>query len=903
MAQGPLANLLRWQWEQPGLDRPARTPQFAAPGFDVSFQEIAGTLGQGGTLVLVPDDTRRDPAALLGWLRHRRIERLFLPVVALRHLAEAAGPDLDADNPAGLPPDLENVVVAGEALRICPAIRRFFTALQAARPAAALHNHYGPTESHVVTAEVLAGDPARWPDSPGIGRPIDNAAIHLLDREGQPVPPGLAGELWIGGPVLARGYAGRPDLTAERFITGTDGRRLYRTGDSALWGTDGRIDYRGRADRQVKIRGFRVEPEEVERTLERHGAVASAAVLPWPAGPGDMRLVGYASPRPGRTLDPAGLRAHLLDSLPEYMVPARLIVLDAMPLTASGKLDRRRLPPPVADAAPSGDTAGLSPVVAVLVGLWAALLDRPDTGPDADFFTLGGHSLLAARLTARIRQHLGAEVPLSAVFAHPTPRALAAALPAFQAGRPVKPAITPRPRPARLPLSFAQERLWLAERMMAPGVWNMPSALEVTGPLDLDALRRAGDALLARHEILRTRFVTDAQGVAQRILTAGPVPFTRHDLTGLEGAAQAAERDRLLLAEALAPIDIAAGPMLRLGLLALAPDRHVVTVVLHHIAGDAWTISILVAEFCRLYAAFAEGRPDPLPPPPLHYADVALWQREVLTPAFLAPQEAYWLERLADLPKEPALPPDFPRPATPGFQGRNVPVTIPPALADRLRALARAQGVSLFMLLLAGLSVALHRRSRVTDMVLGAPFAGRDQEVLEEIPGFFVVMLPLRLDLSGNPTGLDLLDRVRRTVLDGHANQDPPLEPLARRLDLRDRPAHCPLYQVTLALQNAPSTRAILPGLSAAGYPLPSTTAKYDLVVSVTEEVGGITGLAEYDIDLFAETTIASLMGDWQAVLEALVADPAVRLADLTATPALAPGPDTTGDTPDFDFS
>ncbi|HEX8246225.1 MAG TPA: condensation domain-containing protein, partial [Longimicrobium sp.] len=581
------------------------------------------------------------------------------------------------------------------------------------------------------------------------GRPLPGRAVYVLDPSGAPVPVGVAGELYIGGPLLARGYLGRPALTAERFVPdafgGEAGGRLYRTGDRVRWkevrkcesaevrkwdgDDDSReesftlalshsrtfaLEFLGRTDFQVKIRGFRIELGEIEAALRSHHAVRDAVVLARADAPGDTRLVAYLV----GDADAEALRTCLAERLPEYMLPAAYVRLDALPLTPNGKVDRRALPAPEGDAfATRGYEAPSGAVEEAVAAIWAELLGVERVGRRDHFFERGGHSLLAARVVSRVRQALGVEAVPRDLFERPVLAEFARGLEA--AGRAEAAPIAPVERSGPLPLSFAQRGLWFLEQLGNLGsTYHIPTGLRLRGELDRGALARALDRIVARHEALRTTFVAADGEPVQRITPAEESAFglVEHDLAGHAEAGE--ELRRLMAAEAAAPFDLERGPLIRGRLIRLEPDDHVLLLTMHHIVSDGWSMGVLVGEVGRLYAAFREGRADPLPPLPIQYADYAAWQRAHLSGAVLEEQLAYWRETLAGAPALLELPADHPRPAVQSYRGGREPVELSPGLAARLEALARGEGVTLFMVLLAAFQALLARYSGGDDVVV-----------------------------------------------------------------------------------------------------------------------------------------------------------------------------------------
>jgi amino acid adenylation domain-containing protein len=888
MTHGAISAMLDWQLRTSRAGA-GRTLQFAPVSFDVSFQEIFSSWCAGGSVVLVDEEARRDPPALLRLLAALRVERLFLPFVALQQLALAA-------RPGGIPASLREVMSAGEQLYVTPQVAALLSAL----PGAALHNHYGPTETHAATWLPLEGDPAAWPERPTVGRPLDRARIFLLDRDLTPVPAGVPGELYVGGAGLARGYVGQPELTAERFVPDPFqevdgwalGARLYRTGDLARWLPDGEIEYIGRGDHQVKIRGQRIELAEVEAVLAGHPALRQAAVAVRGAGSGSRRLVGYAVFREGaEPPEPAELRAWLAERLPDAMVPTVWVRLDHLPLTPSGKVDRRSLPAP-AEGGDAVSEAPRDPAEELMAAIWSEVLGVRRVGIHDDFFELGGHSLLATQVMSRVREAFGVEVPLRLLFDGPTVAELARAVEAaLAAGAPAPAGPIPRAsREERLPLSFAQERLWLVDRLEPGGtLYNLPLILHLEGELDAAALAAAFGEIVRRHEALRTVFAERDGEPVQVLLPAAPCELPAADLSGLPAAAREREAGRLSREAATRPFDLAAGPLLRLLLLRLSPGRHDLLLTLHHIVSDGWSMGVLVREMGALYAAALAGRPSPLPELTVQYADFALWQRRWLTGETLDRHTRYWRERLRDLPAETELPADRPRPAVPSHRGAEHRFALGAEVTAAVERLARREGTTPFMVLAASVLALLSRLSGRDDLAVGTPIANRNRAETEGLIGFFVNTLVLRANTGANtgantaaaPAFHDLLLQVRETTLGAYAHQDLPFEKLIEELQPERDPARTPFFQVLLALQNAPVPAAELPGLALTAAEPPSRQAKFDLTLALLPAGNALEGAIEYATDLFDPPTMARFAGQWRALLAAAVAAPEAPLASL----------------------
>ncbi|HEY8982637.1 MAG TPA: amino acid adenylation domain-containing protein [Streptomyces sp.] len=830
--------------------------------FDAATYELWAPLLHGGTVVVAPPgpvDTH-DLAALLS---AHDVTGLFL-TAALFDLVAAERPE-----------SLRTVRELGTGGDVAPprAVRRILEA----NPGIAVRNLYGPTEVTVAaTAHTLRAASEVGSTVP-VGLPLDNARAYVLDGSLQPVPAGEVGELYIAGAGLARGYVGRPDLTAERFVAcpfGAPGERMYRTGDLARWNSAGELVFAGRADDQVKIRGFRIELGEIENALAAFPGAAQAVVAVREDRPGDKRLVGYLT---GTGLDVADVRDHLTTRLPAYMVPSAIVVLPEMPITGNGKIDRKALP------APATQTTGSRPprtrLERTLCALYADLLGAEGIGIDDDFFAFGGHSLLATRLAARIRSTLVVDVSVRDVFALPTPVRLAAFLESARVSE--RPVLRPTPRDGDVPLSFAQQRLWIVHQMGGDNAtYNLPFALTLTGNPDLPALRAALTDLIERHEVLRTVYVQVAGEPRQRVLSAVPVELD---------VEQADEREAAdAYARAAGHVfDLTRSP-LSLRLIRTRPDEHVLLLTLHHIAADGWSTGPLLRDLATAYAARRDGRAPAFEPLPVQYADYARWHRELLGSADdgdspLSRQLSYWRQALDGAPPELALPYDRPRPTVAAYRGGDVPLVIDAALHERLERVARETGTTLFMVLHAALAVLLHRVGAGEDIPVGSPVAGRADEALSGLVGFFVNTLVLRADLSGNPTFRDLLARVKDTDLDAFAHQDVPFERVVEELAPDRSASQHPLFQVMLVL-NAAIPSIDLPGLDCRTRLLPLSAAKFDLTVNLSESrsadgrPAGITGAIEYDRDLLERSTVEALTAWLLRVLETAAGEPDTRV-------------------------
>ncbi|MFP2895292.1 amino acid adenylation domain-containing protein [Corallococcus sp. 4LFB] len=856
---------------------PDETFLLIAPvSFDASTLELWAPLLHGGRLVVFPPHSPSDVYELETVLVKHGVTTLHLTAGLFTQVVDS--------HPRALR-TVKQLLTGGDVVS-APHVQRVLETLRI--PVTAC---YGPTEGTLFTSCHRMTTPGDVGTAVPIGRPIGNTRVYVLDANGQPVPPGLIGELFAGGDGVARGYVGQPALTAERFVpdpfSGVPGARLYRTGDLARWREDGVLEFLGRADAQVKLRGYRIELGEVEAALLTHSPVASAVAVMREDVPGDQRLVAYVVPRDGQTVEIPLLRSHLQQRLPEYMVPSAFVGLDALPLTANAKVDRKALPPPeslrapeVEYVAPRGETEQR------LAAIWREVLRVERVGLHDNFFLLGGHSLLATQALSRIRTAFNVELPLRALFEAPTLLELAARLGAFAASD--VPALRPTSRSGPLPLSFAQQRLWFLDQL-EPGnaSYNIPTALQLEGHVNADALQRALDALVERHESLRTVFRAGPEGAEQRILPRVSVPLERGSVsTALPGSEQQREALRLATGEARRPFDLARGPLLRATLLDLEEARHVLLLTMHHIVSDGWSMGVLVRELAALYDAFTRGQPSPLPPLALQYADYSAWQRLWLQGEALDRQRAWWREQLSDVPVALELPTDKPRPATRSFRGAHRSFRMP-ALSARLKDFSQQQGATPFMVLLAVFHTLLHRYSGQDDIRVGTPIAGRGQTELEGLIGVFINTLVLRADLRGNPTFLQLLEQVRANALGAYAHQDVPFEKLVEDLNPQRDLSTSPLFQAMLVLQNAPMEALRLPGLHLRPLEVESHLSKFDLTLLLVDGPEGLVGTLEYATDLFEPATAERMVGHFGSLLEHALSAPTTRLGELALLTAV----------------
>jgi amino acid adenylation domain-containing protein len=874
VSQGGLLHHLLFKIRDLSLGPGDAIAQTAPQCFDISVWQMLTPLVVGGRVEVFPNAVAQDPLLLLSETERTGVAvlevvpsllRLLLDEVEARGSATPRLAGLRWLMPTGeaLPPDL---------------VRRWCARF----PAVPLLNAYGPSEcTDDVALQVLREPlPAGTLQVP-IGRAVPNTLLVVLDRELLPVPIGVPGQLFVSGIMVGRGYLGDPGRTAAAFLpdpfAAEPGGRMYATGDLTRYAAAGWLDFLGRIDHQVKVRGFRIELGEVEAALAAHPEVAeSVAVADQQAG-----LTGFVVLRPGAAADPRDLRDRLRAVLPEYMVPGRIVLLPDLPLSPNGKVDRQalaRMQPEPAAAPAAGAPAGAA--AELLAVLWAKLLGVERVGSCDHFFDLGGHSLLATQLAAGVRRALGVELPLREIFERPVLADMAAAVESLLRGdRVPAPPLLRVPRGGPLPLSSAQQRLWFFDRW-EPGspAYNIPSAVRLEGDLDVAALAATLTEIVRRHEILRTTYVDLDGEPGQVVGPAVPVPLPLIDLAALPPYAREGEASRLAAAEGARPFDLAQGPVLRAALLRLGGREHIALLTLHHIAADAWSTHLLVGEIAVLYAAFHARRPSPLPGLPVQYADFAVWQRARLADGSLERQADYWRERLQGLPGL-ELPTDRPRPAVQSFRGAQRATSLP--FLPEVRALARAEDATLFMVLLAAFDVVLAHHSGQDDVVVGTNVAGRTRAEAEGLIGFFLNMLVLRTDLSGDPTFRGLVARVRETALGAYAHQDLPFDRLVEALRVRRDPGRHPLFQIKVDFQAMEETQEPLPDLTLRPVPPAEAAAHSDLTVYFSESPDRISVVWEHNTDLFDTATILDLSADLELVLRRSVDAPDVQLSAL----------------------
>ncbi|WP_458367169.1 non-ribosomal peptide synthase/polyketide synthase [Burkholderia pseudomallei] len=866
---------------------------FHSYGFDFSVWEMWGALLHGGRLVIVPTEVTRTPSAFFALLCAEDVTVLnqtpsaFQALMSAQEEREEAAGNIERANV--IAHRLRYVIFGGEALE--PRTLASWYARHGERTQ--LVNMYGITETtvHVTYCALRAEDAMRLGASP-IGVRIPDLQLYVLDARREPVPMGVTGELYVGGAGVARGYLNRPELTRERFIDDpfVAGGRLYKTGDLARWRTDGSLEYLGRNDFQVKIRGFRIELGEIEAQLAKMTEVREVVVLARDsaadtdqnadpnasatANSSEKRLVAYYT----GDADVAALRAQAAQHLPSYMVPSAYVRLDAWPLTPNGKLDRRALPAPADDAYARAEyEAPRGAKEEALAAIWRELLHVERVSRHDNFFELGGHSLLAVQLVSRLRQALSVEVALSTVFDAPVLSALASRLDDNTAA--VLPPIPLAPRDGRIALSLAQQRLWFLTQLEGVSeAYHMSGAVRLDGPLNREVLQRALNRIVMRHEALRTCFAREEGEPIQVIQPHADLTVSYHDLREAESIRhEAGNREQraknLSQAHASAPFDLSRDLPVRVLLLQLADEAHVVQVVMHHIASDGWSVGVFLQELSALYGSFIAEQGDPLAPLPLQYADYAAWQRRWLASGQLEKQGAFWQTNLSGAPTLLELPTDRPRPPKQSHAGASVEVKLGVALSERVKRLSQRHGVTPYMTLLSSWAAVLSRLSGQEEVVIGSPVAGRNRTEVEALIGFFVNTLALRLDLSSEPTVGELLKRTKAQVLSAQAHQDLPFDQVVERVKPPRSTAHPPLFQVMFVWQNAHEGSLQIPGLRLSTWGDPLTMAPFELTLAVREHQDDIACTLTYATSLFDRATVERYLGHWLRQLDAMATD------------------------------
>ncbi|MCA8863807.1 MULTISPECIES: non-ribosomal peptide synthetase [unclassified Halomonas] len=860
-----LTNRLQWMQDAYGLTTYDAVLQKTPFSFDVSVWEFFWPLMQGARLVMAPPGAHREPAQLVELIRSHNITTLhFVPSMLQALLAHGKVEDCTS---------LTRLVCSGEAL---PAElqNQVLTRL----PHAGLYNLYGPTEAAIDVTHWACQDDGR--NHVAIGQPIAGIRTYVLDGDLNLVPPGVAGELYLGGIGLARGYLHRPDLTAERFVADpfAQGECLYRTGDLVRWREDGRLVYLGRLDHQVKIRGLRIELGEIEAELLSHLEVREAVVVAQ-EGPGGLRLVAYVVPQADTELDTSSLREALGQRLPRYMVPGVVVTLDTLPLNPNGKVDRKALPEPDLTSGtrykpPQGQSEE------TLAAIWAEVLGVERVGRHDNFFELGGHSLLAMQVLARIRAAGLHSLALRELFKSPVLCELAPLISTgmndMVGGEP----LTSIPRREEMPLSPAQKRLWMVDRLAGSTrertAYNMSAALTLTGRLDAEAIKSTFDVIVDRHEVLRTRYPENEEGEPVAVVASGnPMEVEWVDLVNLESDQQRDQARWLMEEHAQRAFDLSSGPLLRAAVIRLAPRSHLLLLCVHHIVFDGWSEAVFIKEFVTTYQALIGEGEDVLTDLPIQYVDYAAWHEKALSGEAFEQSATFWRRYLSDAPPLSTLPGDFARPSQISHAGSALSMTLSPDLSQALNKLAAQRGTTLFTLLLASFQLLMHRQTRQHDLIVGTDVAGRSHPDVEPLIGFFVNVIPLRSRLSDGQIDFGhWLEQVQTSVLDAFDHQNVPFDKIVELSGIGRERDRSPLIQTLFVLQNTPTERFSIPGLEVEVMPQPRQESKFDMAIFVNESDTGLSVEWVYATALYRRETIEHLTGAWQSLLAQIVEAP-----------------------------
>ncbi|KAG0324533.1 hypothetical protein BG004_003455, partial [Podila humilis] len=835
------------------------------PSSDPSTFEVWSALLHGARLLIVDTNTVLDANLLESAVLRHRVTALFLTSAIFHRHVFVIGRTLS---------NLKYLLGGGE-----QAATEAYATIMRHGGSCKIINAYGPTETTVdattFTVQNSTSDPSNLTTIP-IGKPISNTKVYVLDKYGEPVPLGVVGELYIGGPGVANGYLNLPELTAERFIPDpfnqVPNARMYKTGDLVRYLPDGNLVFLGRNDNQVKIRGFRIELGEIESRLTEHPKVREALVVVVEKESDDKRLVAYVVAEHENELVQT-LRQHLSNILPEYMVPSAFVCMDAFPLTNNGKIDRRALPEPTSESLSTSEyIAPQGELEMALAAIWSDLLKIERIGRHDNFFMLGGHSLMAVRLMNCV-SNLGVTLPLSTLFAHPTVATLATAVSCDDHLESTHSRIIPVTRESPLELSYAQQRLWFLTQLNGLSeIYHVPFATRLHGSLDRAALEQTMSTLFARHESLRSVFVSVNGEPQVRLLSAdNGFPLAFQDVSGKSD--KEALVKELVKQHVGTPFDLINGPLIRAMLIQLAKCEHVLLITIHHIVIDGWSMGIMFRELNALYNAYSTRQPDPLNPLPIQYPDYAAWQKQQLTEDKLQAQSTYWHETLAGVPVSIELPIDRPRPPQQSVVGASVPIHLDRDLTHGLNSLSRKHGVTMFMTVLAAWSAVLSRLSGQEDIVIGTPSANRGHPQLEQLIGFFVSTLALRIDLSDEPSTKQLLERVRKTTVEAQAHQDLPFEQVVEIVRPPRRADISPIFQVMMAWQNNNVDELQLRGIESVYEDQQYNVAKFELSLSLGEKDGEIVGGMNYSTAIFDRETIERHVGYLEAMLRWMVAD------------------------------
>ncbi|MGI8494257.1 MAG: amino acid adenylation domain-containing protein, partial [Pyrinomonadaceae bacterium] len=862
----------------------------ASIAFSSSRRHLLFPLAHGASVVVADEEQRMDAPALFKLIKENAVTVFDAVPSFQRHCLNALLEMETAQRTDLLDNNLRLIVSASEPLLSdIPATWMF----EFKHPARHVHM-IGQTEtSGIISINRITKDDAAGAIRPvPVGHPIADTEIRLLNENLQPVAPDEAGEIYVCGDGLGRGYLNRPELNKQKFIelkTGDDSapKRFCRTGDYARLLPDGRLECLGRQDFQVKIRGNRVELGEIEALLISHTDVLGCSVIGREDDePGQIRLVAYIVARQKSSRVINDLRSSAKQKLPDYMQPSAFVLLDALPLTPNGKIDRKNLPPPDESAFTADETyiAPRNPAEQIITGIWAGILGFSRIGVNDNFFDLGGHSLLASRAISCLRIAFNAELPLRLMFEAPTVAGFAEKIALYSelANADSINKIISSERLEAIPLSFAQQRLWFLEQMESgSAAYNMSETLRLTGNIDADALRFALENITARHEILRTSFDSIGGQASQKISTETKIDFSVTDLSDFPTEPREEKAIEIASESAARPFNLNRSPLLRLSLIKLNETEHLLVVVFHHIISDGWSVGVFLKELGELYQAKTADIKPMLPLLPIQYADYAQWQQKWLETADYQRQIEFWKENLKDAPALLELPTDYLRPAVQRYRGARIEAFLPAELTDKIKDLSRRESVTPFMTLLSAWQVLLRRYSGQEDLIVGTPIAGRTRTETENLIGFFVNSLPLRGDLSGNPTFTELLRRTKAQALNAYSNQEMPFEKMVEELNPERSLSYAPVFQTMFALQNSTPFRENFADLKSSRVKLANQTAKFDLSLDVFQQKNGLELQLEYDTDLFAKETARQMLGHYRTILEAIAADSEKRLTEI----------------------
>jgi amino acid adenylation domain-containing protein len=866
--------------ERYGIGPADRVLAVSSLSFDLSVYDVFGLLAAGGALVLPGAGERKEAAAWADLIRAQGVT-LWNSVPALMQMLVESWPSGAAPGSG-----LRLALLSGDwvPVRLPGEIRERW-------PEAQVVSMGGATEASIwsILYEVEEVSPD-WRSIP-YGKPMRNQQFRIVNSSRAAAPVWVAGQLEIGGVGVALGYWGDPERTQERFVVAADGGRWYRTGDLGRYLPGGEIEFLGREDGQVKIGGHRVEVGEISAVLSRHPALSAAVVRAVGERETGRRLIAYVVPEMSDRLvdlDSEQLSTFLKKKLPEYMIPSAFVLLDQLPLTANGKIDLNALPVP--DTAGTWQTTGFvaprTPLEELIAERWSDILELPEVGVMDDFFEMGGDSVTGTQVVSDIRETLKIEFPLRQLFEAPTVAGTAEYVQSMRRAQIESP--TPSIRPAaitdHLPLSFAQERVWFLNQLSPDDLsYNIPGALRLTGNLDLDALTKAINETIKRHDSLRATFEVIDGNPVQVIAGPAPIDLPLVDFTHLPPEQREAAARDFCVTESLQLFDLARGPLIRTTLLKIDAEEHILFFNLHHIVADAWSLQVLAREVGALYAAFAEDKPSPLTDLPLRYVDFAVWQRQWLQGETLERELSYWKAQLADA-EVLEFPTDYTRSISKGSRGKSLIRTLPVELAQGLRLTSRRERATLYMTMLAAFKVLLHFYTRQVDVVIGSSIANRNRAEIEGLIGFFVNILVLRTSLAGNPTFSELLRRVREVTLEAYLHQDLPFEKLVKELNPERNPtSHAPLFRV-LFVHELPMRQLEAPGLTITNVELQAEVSRYDLNLHIIGNANEIKAVLQYNSDLFAPATATKLLDQYEAILTRIVANPSVTLDELLAT-------------------